>query len=55
MTGDLEVHMCFPPKVVVAKEAWPVRLPYALCSFTDLSQPAYSDFVDLIWRLGEIG
>ena len=47
--------MRFPPKAVVAKEAWPVRVPYALCPFTELNQLADGDFVDLIGRIGEVG
>ena len=53
--GQFEVRLVYAPKVSLAKDAWPLAVPYSFVSFPNMNQKSSGDFVDLIGRVRHAG
>jgi len=53
--GKVEIHLRYPPKVMVAPQAWAIRVPYSQTAFRDINQMDAPAHVDIVGRVHSVG
>ena len=48
VSGDFEVRLMYAPKLTVAVDVWPMKVPYQCTEFQDLNKVEANHFVDIV-------